>query len=176
MSAPLTREEVEHYFTRLADSTQYAAAPCHLYVQELAAHDAALRQQLEQRTAERDNLRLRIVAVDAEHADMERQKHKSIEAFQLLEQQLAEAQDRIARHEHSIPIMQDAANQLIAKVHQQLVEAQARVQALEKVLNEVIHAWSRSWDCSRDPGHARMNDAITHAEQALAPHTEDSHE
>jgi hypothetical protein len=47
----------------------------------------ALQRDRDLAVEERDNLRLRIQAVDAEHMDMERQKHKSIEAFLTIEQE-----------------------------------------------------------------------------------------
>lgn len=57
---------------------------------------AKYKAQLQAVTEERDNLRLRIKAVDAEHDDMARQKHKSIAAFQEIESQLAYAKALLA--------------------------------------------------------------------------------
>ena len=38
---------------------------------------------------------------------------------------------------------------------------------LRQTIKDLIVAWSRSWDCSRDPGHAIMEEALGRAAEAL---------
>lgn len=90
MTEPVSREQVKRFTVRQMHHDQYD--------EELvsASDYDALTAQREQAERERDNLRLRISAVDAEHADMERQKHKSIEAFQQLEAEAGHLRGQVA--------------------------------------------------------------------------------
>lgn len=43
----------------------------------------------------------------------------------------------------------------------------AENERLRAALRECVDSWGRSWDCSRDPGHGLMTEAIIRAAAAL---------
>lgn len=46
-------------------------------------------------------------------------------------------------------------------------ELGAKNALLRRTISDLTMAWSRSWDCSRDPGHAIMEEALGRAAEAL---------
>ncbi len=89
------------------------------------------------------SLRLRIQAVDAEHADMERQKHLSIAAFQHIEQQLAQVERERLEVEQDYQAAQhlaDATSTEWKALKQQLAASEQRVKEEAAIVDRVWRA------------------------------------
>lgn len=50
-------------------------------------------------------------------------------------------------------------------VDEKLRSANLQVSALQEALGDTVAAWAENWDCSANPGHGGMNDAIHKAEK-----------